>query len=139
MPDSILLRPAKLSASEWEIVREHAAAGARILSESRSELLQLAEEIAASHDECWDGSGYPLGLVGEAIPLGGRILAVGDVFDALTHDRPYKQAWTVPDAVDEMRRLSGIRFDPPSSTRSTNSTPASWPDGRRSRRQGSCR
>ena len=73
---------------------------------------QLAEEIALTHHEWWDGSGYPNGLAGEEIPLSGRIVAVADVFDALTHERPYKQAWTVADSVLEMRRLSGRQFDP---------------------------
>jgi len=112
MPDSILLKPAKLSEREFDVVREHAAAGARILGGSSSELLQLAEEIAATHHEWWDGTGYPNGLADEEIPLSGRIVAVADVFDALTHDRQYKVAWAVPAAVAEMERLSGVQFDP---------------------------
>lgn len=112
MPDSILLKPSKLSSREREIVREHAEAGARILGESSSEVLQLAEEIASSHHEWWDGSGYPHGLRGEAIPISGRIVAVADVYDALTHERPYKAAWTIGDSVEEMQRLSGLQFDP---------------------------
>jgi putative two-component system response regulator len=112
VPDSILLKPGKLNPDEWEIVCGHAAAGARILSGSSSDLLQLAEEIAASHHELWDGSGYPYGLAGEKIPLSGRIVAVADVFDALTHIRPYKPAWSVVDSVCEMRRLAGRQFDP---------------------------
>jgi PAS domain S-box-containing protein len=112
IPDSILLKPGRLSPSEWETVRGHAAAGARILSGSSSQLLQLAEEIAASHHEWWDGNGYPFGLAGEEIPLSGRIVAVADVFDALTHDRPYKQAWSVADSVHELHRLIGVQFDP---------------------------
>jgi PAS domain S-box-containing protein len=112
IPDSILLKPAKLSPAEFDVVRGHAAAGARILGSSRSALLKLAEEIAASHHEWWDGSGYPSGAAGDEIPLSGRIVAVADVFDALTHERPYKQAWTVSDSVVEMRRLSGSQFDP---------------------------
>jgi putative two-component system response regulator len=87
-PDSILLKPFGLVRRELEIVRGHASAGARILGDSSSELLRLAEEIAAAHYEWWDGSGYPNGLAGEAIPLSGRIVAVADVFDALSHDRP---------------------------------------------------
>jgi len=112
MPDSILLKPGKLTPEELEIVRGHAAAGARILSGSGSALLQLAEEIAGTHHEWWDGNGYPARLAGEEIPLSGRIAAVADVFDALTHERPYKAAWSVEDAVEEMRRLSGVQFDP---------------------------
>lgn len=72
----------------------------------------MSGEIAASHHERWDGSGYPRGLKGEQIPLCGRIVAIADVFDALTHDRPYKQAWPLEAAVTEMKRLSGIQFDP---------------------------
>ena len=112
IPDSILLKPAKLTAEEFEIVRVHAAAGARILSGSKSALLLVAQEIAQNHHEWWDGSGYPNGLEGEEIPLTGRIVAVADVFDALTHERPYKAAWSVVDSVCEIRRLSGTQFDP---------------------------
>jgi PAS domain S-box-containing protein len=112
IPDSILLKPGKLTPDELEIVRGHASAGARILSGSSSALLHLAEEIAATHHEWWDGSGYPERRAGEDIPLSGRIAAVADVFDALTHERPYKAAWSVPEAVAEMRRLSGAQFDP---------------------------
>ena len=112
MPDSILLKPGKLTPEELEVVHGHAAAGARILSGSSSALLQLAEEIALTHHEWWDASGYPERLAGESIPLSGRIVAIADVFDALTHERPYKAAWSVPDAVAEMQRLSGLQFDP---------------------------
>jgi PAS domain S-box-containing protein len=112
LPDALLLKPGKLTPEELETVRGHAAAGARILSGSSSALLQLAEEIAATHHEWWDGSGYPARLASDAIPLSGRIAAVADVFDALTHERPYKSAWSVPDAVAEMQRLSGLQFDP---------------------------
>jgi PAS domain S-box-containing protein len=112
IPDAILLKPGRLTADEVALVREHAAAGARILGESSSDLLRLAEEIALTHHEWWDGSGYPNALAGEQIPLSGRIVAVADVFDALTHERPYKSAWSVPDSVQEMRRLSGRQFDP---------------------------
>jgi putative two-component system response regulator len=112
MPDSILLKPGKLTPEELEIVRGHAAAGARILSGTGSALLQLAAEVAGTHHEWWDGTGYPERLRGEDIPLSGRIAAVADVFDALTHERPYKAAWSVPDAVDELRRMSGVQFDP---------------------------
>jgi putative nucleotidyltransferase with HDIG domain len=111
-PDAILLKPLALSQREQEIIKEHASVGARILGQSISELLRLAEEIAASHHEWWDGSGYPNGLAGEAIPLSGRIVAVADVYDALTHDRPYKRAWPVATAVAELQRLCGRQFDP---------------------------
>jgi PAS domain S-box-containing protein len=112
IPDAILLKPGKLTPQEFEIVRGHAAAGARILSGSTSDLLKLAEEIALTHHEWWDGSGYPAGSCGEDIPLSGRIVAVADVYDALTHQRPYKSAWSVGDSVVEMRRLAGRQFDP---------------------------
>jgi PAS domain S-box-containing protein/putative nucleotidyltransferase with HDIG domain len=112
IPDSILLKPGKLTPEEFEIIRGHAAAGARILSGSKSDLLIFAEEIAASHHEWWDGSGYPYSLAGGAIPLSGRIVAVADVFDALTHQRPYKSAWSVADSVAEIQTLKGRQFDP---------------------------
>ncbi len=112
MPDSILLKPTELTPEELELVREHTTAGARILGASNSDLFLLAQEIALTHHEWWDGNGYPNRLAGEQIPLSGRIVAVADVFDALTHERPYKRAWTVDDSVDEMHRLSGLQFDP---------------------------
>ena len=112
MPDSILLKPGPLTPVELAVVRGHAAAGARILAGSSSSLLQLAAEIAASHHEWWDGTGYPENLSGSQIPISGRIVAVADVFDALTHERPYKVAWSVSDSVREMLRLSGVQFDP---------------------------
>ena len=86
--------------------------GARIIADGKSAVLQLAREIALTHHERWDGAGYPSGLAGEAIPLSGRIVAVADVFDALTHERPYKEAWRLEDAVDEIARLAGHHFDP---------------------------
>jgi response regulator RpfG family c-di-GMP phosphodiesterase len=110
--DSILLKPGKLTEEEFEKVKGHVAAGAQILSGSNSEVLCVAEEIALTHHEWWDGSGYPAGLEGDAIPLSGRIVALADVFDALTHARPYKPAWSAGDAVAEIRRLSGRQFDP---------------------------
>lgn len=112
IPDSILLKPGRLTSQEFEVVKGHAAAGARILSGSKSDLLILAEEIAASHHEWWDGSGYPAGLAGDAIPLSGRIVAVADVFDALTHERPYKPAWSIPHSVTELESLESRQFDP---------------------------
>ena len=90
----------------------HPAIGARILSGSTNELLMMAERIALTHHERWDGRGYPSGLAGEAIPLPGRIVSVADVFDALTHRRPYKEAWPVPAAVSEILGETGTKFDP---------------------------
>jgi PAS domain S-box-containing protein len=112
IPDCILLKPGKLTAQEFEVMKTHAALGARLLDGSGSPVLQMATIIAASHHERWDGSGYPKGLAGEDIPLVGRVVAVADVFDALTHDRPYKSAWPVEQAIDEIRRGAGSQFDP---------------------------
>jgi len=112
IPDEILLKPGKLDPDEFRIVQDHTLIGVRILAGSRSKLLQLAEEIALTHHERWDGQGYPYGLEGEQIPLSGRIIAVVDVFDALTSRRPYKEPWSVSAAMDEIARLSGLHFDP---------------------------
>jgi len=109
--DSILLKPGKLTSEEFATMKNHTTIGAGILSGSRSPLLQLAEEIALAHHEKWDGSGY-MGLAGDKIPLAGRIVAVADVFDALTHERPYKKAWPVEEAVAEIQAQSGRHFDP---------------------------
>lgn len=110
--DTILLKPAKLTTEEFEEVKKHTTGGAKLLSGSSSEVLQLAEQIALSHHEWWNGRGYPQNLAGEAIPLCARIVAVCDVFDALTHPRPYKPAWSVEEALDEIHRLAGEQFDP---------------------------
>jgi len=112
IPDSILLKPGKLNPEEWEVMKRHTLYGGEIIGESTSPLLKMARDIALSHHERWDGSGYPLGQAGEAIPLEGRIVALADVFDALTSVRPYKPAWTVEDALREMRKGSGSHFDP---------------------------
>lgn len=112
IPDSILLKPGKLDEDEWEVMKTHTTIGGNILSGSRSEILKMAEEIALSHHEKWDGRGYPRNLAGEQIPLSGRIVAICDVFDALTSTRPYKEAWTIKDALSEIERLSGLHFDP---------------------------
>jgi putative two-component system response regulator len=90
----------------------HAALGARLLSRSSSPVLQMAAVIAATHHEWWDGTGYPKGLAGERIPLVGRVVAVADVFDALTHERPYMPAWSVKQAIARIQRSSGTQFDP---------------------------
>lgn len=110
--DTVLLKPGKLTPAEFEHVKRHSAIGASILSGSDFDVLKLAEEIAIYHHEWWDGSGYPDGLRGEQIPLPARIVAVVDVFDALTHARPYKEAWPLSKAVEEINRLSGRQFDP---------------------------
>lgn len=110
--DTILLKPGRLTDEEFETMRHHAALGAEILSGSSSDVLQLAERIALTHHEWWNGSGYPAHLQGDEIPQCGRIVALADVFDALTHTRPYKEAWSVDRAVDEIHRLCGVQFDP---------------------------
>jgi len=112
VPDRILLKPGALDEEEWVIMRSHAAIGAQILAGSNSTVLQMGEKIARSHHERWDGSGYPAGLRGEAIPYEGRICAVVDVFDALTMDRPYRKALPQDDAVAMMREASSSHFDP---------------------------
>ena len=112
IPDRILLKPGKLDAEEWEIMKTHSAIGAEILSGHRSELMEMAREIALAHHEKWDGSGYPRGLAGEEIPLVGRIVALCDVFDALTTARPYKHAWPVEEAIAYIHDNSGKHFDP---------------------------
>lgn len=112
IPDSILLKTDRLTAEEFEVMRAHTTIGADILKRSESPLLRLAEEIALTHHERWAGGGYPRGLAGEEIPLCGRIVAVADVFDALMRERPYKKAWPVDRAVEEIRRMSGQHFDP---------------------------
>lgn len=111
VPDAILLKLGKLTPEEFAIVRTHTTIGARILSGSRFPILRLAEEIAFSHHERWDGYGYA-GISRDSIPLAGRIVAVADVFDALTQQRPYKEAWPVSEAIAEIDRQRGRHFDP---------------------------
>jgi putative two-component system response regulator len=111
-PDHILLKPGRLSPEEFEIMKQHATIGYEILRDSVSPLLQCAAKLAMAHHEKFDGSGYPQGLAGEAIPLHGRIVAVADVFDALTSERPYKKAWTLEAAVDFLKTNAGSHFDP---------------------------
>jgi putative nucleotidyltransferase with HDIG domain len=112
IPDRILQKPGRLDPQEWEKMKTHTTIGAHILEGSRAPLIQVAETIALTHHERWDGSGYPRGLAREEIPLAGRIAAVCDVFDALISIRPYKSAWPVEDALAEIERLSGSHFDP---------------------------
>lgn len=112
IPDHILLKPGKFEPDEWEVMKRHAQMGADILSDGDSVLMQLARDIALTHHEKWDGSGYPNGLAGTDIPQAGRIVAVADVFDALTSSRPYKKAWSVEDAVRLLQEQSGRHFDP---------------------------
>ncbi len=112
IPDSILLKPSALEPHEFEIIKTHTTLGAKMLSGSDSVFLKMAETIALSHHEKWDGTGYPHGIKGEEIPLVGRICAVADVFDALSSDRPYKQAWSFEKTMAEIRQLKGTHFDP---------------------------
>lgn len=110
--DTILLKRSSLDAREQKSMQAHTTIGARILAGSQSEVLRIGEEIALTHHERWDGSGYPYGTAGESIPISGRLTALADVFDALTHTRPYKEVWPLQEAVDEIARLSGSYFDP---------------------------
>jgi putative two-component system response regulator len=112
VPDRILLKPSRLTGPEFELMKSHTLIGAEILAGSTWPILQLAEEIALSHHERWDGSGYPDGKVEDAIPMSGRIVIVADYFDALTHSRPYAEAWEPDRAAAEIRRQSGQHFDP---------------------------
>jgi putative nucleotidyltransferase with HDIG domain len=112
IPDEILLKPGNLDEREQQIMMRHTTLGAKLLADSTSPVLRMAATIAATHHEWWDGTGYPLGLAGEHIPLIGRIVAVADVFDALTHDRPYKSAWPVRQAIARIKRGAGTQFDP---------------------------
>lgn len=110
--DSILRKPGKLDALEWETMKSHTTIGAEILAGHDSDLMHMARDIALCHHERWDGSGYPQGLAGEAIPLSARITAIADVFDALTSERPYKRAWPMAEAMAEISRAAGSHFDP---------------------------
>ena len=112
IPDAVLCKPGPLDADEWATMRRHPEIGAEIIGAHPSGVLQLAREIALAHHEKWDGSGYPRGLAGEAIPLSARIVAIADVFDALTTRRPYKEPWPVQDALDHIAAQAGKHFDP---------------------------
>lgn len=112
IPDEVLLHPGPLSPDQMEIMRSHTIIGGNLMSGSEFLLLQTAEHIARTHHERWDGGGYPQGLAGEEIPLAGRIVAVADSFDALSHRRPYKEAWSSLDAWSYIERHAGIKFDP---------------------------
>ncbi|CAM5206019.1 response regulator [Alishewanella longhuensis] len=111
-PDHILLKPGKLTDDEMIIMRQHALIGAEILGDCDSTLMQMASSVARYHHEKWDGSGYPLGLKETAIPIEARIVALTDVFDALTSERPYKKAWSVAEALDFIKSQAGKHFDP---------------------------
>ncbi|SFU27963.1 HD domain-containing phosphohydrolase [Pseudoduganella namucuonensis] len=112
IPDRILQKPARLDPEEWAVMQTHPSIGADIIGAESIGMLAMAYDVARTHHEKWDGSGYPAGLRGEAIPLAGRIVAIADVFDALTSVRPYKQAWSVEQACDYLRAQRGLHFDP---------------------------
>lgn len=112
IPDRILLKPGKLDIKEWDIMKQHTVIGEKILNRSKNKLLHQASIIALSHHEKWDGNGYPNGLSGIDIPIYGRLVAIVDVFDALTMDRPYKKAWPINSALDYINAESGKHFDP---------------------------
>ena len=112
IPDAILLKPGRLTPDEFEVMKQHAMFGHDILKGSSSKVLQAGAEIALAHHEKLDGSGYPRGLVGQDIPIFSRIVAVADVFDALTSERPYKKAWSLDRAAEHIRNSSGTHFDP---------------------------
>lgn len=112
IPDHIIQKPGKLTPEEWEIMKRHPQIGAEIIGDHNSSLLKLAKSIAITHHEKYDGTGYPFQLKGDGIPLEGRIIAIADVFDALTTVRPYKKAWEVDAAIDFLKKESGTHFDP---------------------------
>lgn len=112
IPDSILLKPGRLTPEEFTVMQSHAAIGATLLSHGDSPLMELAENIALTHHERWNGSGYPAKLQGDAIPIAGQIVGITDVFDALTHARPYKEAWPIPETLSEIERQRGAQFSP---------------------------
>ncbi|ARU58025.1 response regulator receiver-modulated signal transduction phosphohydrolase [Oleiphilus messinensis] len=112
IPDRILLKPGKLDSDEWEIMKQHPLIGAQIIGKHRSRLLMMAHDIALNHHEKWDGTGYPNGLSGYDIPRVARVVAIADVFDALTTERPYKHAWSVEDALKYLNDQRGVHLDP---------------------------
>lgn len=112
IPDQILLKPAKLTEAEFEVIKTHPRIGADIIGEHTSSLLKMAQEVALSHHEKWNGKGYPAGLAGENIPLAGRITAIVDIFDALTSERPYKRPWSMGEALALIEKEAGMALDP---------------------------
>ncbi len=112
IPDGILFKPGKLEKDEWEVIQSHCEIGHKIIGSHKNSLLKTAATIALTHHERWDGTGYPKGLKDTDIPLFGRIVAIADVFDALTSERPYKKAWSMDEAVEEIVRCSEAHFDP---------------------------
>lgn len=113
-PDNILKKPGKLDGDEWEVMQQHCNAGAVIIERANIDtpLFNMAKEIALNHHEKWDGTGYPSGLAGEQIPISARVVAIADVFDALTSKRPYKEPWSIDRTLDYMQEVAGKHFDP---------------------------
>jgi putative two-component system response regulator len=112
IPDYVLLKPGKLTIEEFEIIKTHPQIGANSLAGDDTDLLKMAHDIALTHHEKWDGSGYPNGINGDNIPITGRICAVADVFDALTSRRHYKEPWPLEDSIEYLQKNSEIHFDP---------------------------
>ncbi len=117
IPDAILLKPDRLTDEEYAVMRSHATLGAQLLQDlvgdfGENTVITMGADVAAAHHECWDGTGYPAGLAGREIPLAARIVAIADVYDALTSKRVYKEAWTHPDTAVEMTAKAGVQFDP---------------------------
>ena len=112
IPDAILRKPGKLDAEEWAVMQTHTTVGADMLGGGDFSLLRAAQKIALTHHERWDGGGYPNGLAGDTIPIEGRITSLADVLDCMTHSRPYREAWSLEDAMAEIDRCSGTQFDP---------------------------
>jgi putative two-component system response regulator len=110
--ENILMKPGKLTDEEFEIIKTHSTIGAKILANSKAEILKVAEQIALSHHEKWNGNGYPQGLSGDNIPLAGRIVGLADAFDAITSKRPYKDPYPVEMACDIIKKERGEHFDP---------------------------
>jgi len=112
IPENILLKKGKLIPGEFEVIKSHIGMGLNLLGNSQAPIIKMARLIIETHHEAWDGSGYPLGLKGLKIPLVGQIVAVADVFDTLINDQPYRRAWTVADAVNEIQSQAGRKYDP---------------------------